>query len=224
MATEHLRNDPTLLAIFHASPDLILDGELYKHGWTLQKISGTCRLKERNSDCDQLEYWIYDYIDSKPFSERYEILMEMQPLFADHSKIKVIDHVKMSGWLRIKKEHDKYVHEGFEGLCARNPSKEYGVGKRSGLYLWKLKNYKDDEFEVTGVKTGLRPEDMCFTLKTKEGKPFSAKPVGDADTRKYYLEHGSDFVGKMATCKYFYLSEDKVPLQPVLQHFRPEDE
>ena len=223
VATEHLRNDKMLLEIFHKDPDLILDGEIYKHGWPLQKISGLCRLKERNEECDQLEYWIYDIVSNEPFSKRLELLEAMEPLFQD-SKIKIVQHKLLSGWLTIKREHDKYVMEGYEGLCARNPNKEYGVGKRSGLYLWKLKSYKDDEFEVTGVKTGLRPEDMCFTLKTKDGKPFSAKPVGDTSTRKYYLEHGEEFIGKWATCKYFNLSTDGIPTQPVLKGFRIEED
>jgi hypothetical protein len=130
----------------------------------------------------------------------------------------------MSGYANIKKAHDKFVSDGFEGLCARTLDREYGINKRSALYLIKLKNYKDAEFKVIGIKEGLRPEDMCFTLVTNEGKEFAAKPIGTNADRISYLQNKDNYIGKMATCKYFYLSKDGVPLQPILLHFRPEDE
>ena len=70
----------------------------------------------------------------------------------------------------------------------------------------------------------MRPEDMCFTLKTKEGKEFAAKPVGDVKSRLYFLEHKDEFIGKMATCTYFNMSQDGIPTQPVFKHLRPADE
>jgi ATP-dependent DNA ligase len=226
-ATKHLREDPVIQALFKQNPDLILDGELYKHGadWPLQRISGLARQSEWKEECGELEYWIYDYIDTKqPFSERHKVLKEMKTLFPEDSKIKIVDHISLNTYLDVKKQHDDWVEQGFEGLCARNPEKEYGVNKRSSLYLIKLKAYSDEEFLITGVKEGLRPEDMCFTLVTKDGKPFAAKPMGTAEQRIYYLEHKDEFIGKKATCKYFTYSSDNVPTQPILVHIRPDDE
>ena len=45
IATEHIRSDSQLKELFRENPFLILDGELYIHGWPLQRISGACRLK-----------------------------------------------------------------------------------------------------------------------------------------------------------------------------------
>ena len=224
-ATKHLREDPELLKIFAQKPDLILDGELYHHGtdWPLQRISGLARLKEWTEECGELQYWIYDYVSNELFKDRLTFLNYLRNTI--HSKnIIVLTHVLINGYLSAKKWHDKFIQQGFEGLCARNPEREYGVNKRSALYLIKLKMFSDAEFEVTGVKSGLRPEDMCFTLKTKDGKEFSAKPMGDVSTRIYYLEHPDEFIGRMATCKYFYYSKDGVPQLPILKHFRPEGE
>lgn len=225
-ATKHIRENPILQALFKQNPDLILDGELYKHGsdWPLQRISGLTRLKEWTEECGQLEYWVYDYISEQPFKERLEVLNELRTLFPEDSPIKICEHVSVSNYTDAKALHDKWVAEGFEGLCARNPEREYGVNKRSSLYLIKLKNFTDSEFLITGVKEGLREEDMCFVLQTADGKEFSAKPVGTAEQRKYYLTHPDEFIGKMGTCKYFYYSQDGVPQLPVFKCVREEGE
>ena len=227
IATKHIRNNPKLLEIFHQSPDLILDGELYHHGvdWPLQRISGLARLKEWKEECGELQYWIYDYIDTKtPFKERWKVLEAMKDLFTDEDPIKILDQKEMSGYATIKKEHDKYVKEGFEGLCARNPNREYGVNKRSANYLIKLKERKDAEATIIDVKEGLRPEDMCFILRTPDGITFAAKPTGDTATRENYLKNKDEFIGKQMTYTYFELSKDGVPCQPVAIHVRPDDE
>lgn len=226
-ATKHLRENSDIIEIFRQTPDLILDGELYRHGsdWPLQRISGLARQQEWKEECGNLEYWVYDYIDTdKSFEDRWKVLTELKNKLPEDSGIKILEQKKMSGYMAIKKEHDKYVQEGFEGLCARNPDREYGVNKRSAIYLIKLKERKDDEFEITGIKEGLRPEDVCFVLKTKEGKEFAAKPIGDVDSRLYYLNHPNEFIGKMATCTYFAISQDGIPTQPVFKHVRPTDE
>ena len=224
-ATKHLREDPELLKIFAQKPDLILDGELYHHGsdWPLQRISGLARQKEWKTECGELQYWIYDYIDNAPFKERLEFLNSLRENI--HSQnVLVLEHILVNGYLAAKKWHDKFIQQGFEGLCARNPEREYGINKRSAVYLIKMKEFQDAEFKIVGIKEGLRPEDMCFTLVTKDNKEFNAKPMGDIATRVYYLEHKDEFIGKMATCKYFYLSKDGIPTLPVMKSIRPEDE
>ena len=225
-ATEHLRHDPALISIFEMHPDLILDGELYKHdiNFPLQRLSGLARLDTWTEECGNLEYWVYDYISQEPFSQRYETLMEFRSLLPENSKIKIIDHEYICGLYKIRRRHDQYVREGFEGLVMRNPDKEYGVNKRSSKYMIKMKDRKSEEFTIVDVKEGLRPEDMCFILKTEEGKQFAAKPIGPAEARLEYLYNAGKFIGKKATCTFFYYSNDGTPLQPVFQHVRADDE
>lgn len=225
-ATKHLREDPLLLKIFSQKPDLILDGELYHHGsdWPLQRISGLARQQEWKEECRELQYWIYDYVSSELFKDRLVFLESLKPIFENSTSVKIVEHIKVNGYLAAKKLHDKFVQEGFEGLCARNPEREYGINKRSALYLIKLKERKDDEAEIIGIKEGLRPEDMCFTLKTKTGIIFNAKPIGDVDQRLEYLKNKDQYIGKQMTYTYFSLSKDGTPTQPVAKHLRPIDE
>lgn len=224
-STIDIRTDPQLVEFFKKYPDVILDGELYIHGWSLQKISGTARLKTyEKSRCSHLQYWIYDIVDpKKSFNERLDLLSDMFLEFEGNDKVKIVEHEHVEGWTKVKRLHDKYVSEGFEGLVLRKPDKKYAPGKRNSDWI-KVKEYKDGEFEITGISEGLRDEDMCFTLKAHNGSIFKAKPIGDRELKDEYLENWPLLVGKMATVKYFDMSKDGIPMQPVFKSVRDKDE
>jgi ATP-dependent DNA ligase len=134
-------------------------------------------------------------------------------------KFQIVPQETVVGWANIQKLHDKYVGEGFEGIVIRDPSKVYNFGGRTNAMI-KVKMYKDAEFEIVGYSEGLRPEDMVFVCKTKEGKEFEAKPMGPRELKWEYLDRMDEIIGKMATVKYFYLSDEGCPLQPVLKCIR----
>lgn len=55
-------------------PSVILDGELYVHGWPLQRINGavTPIRQEANEDTVKIEYHVFDTVDfTKSFEERF---------------------------------------------------------------------------------------------------------------------------------------------------------
>jgi ATP-dependent DNA ligase len=199
-----------------ANPDIILDGELYHHGTYLQTISGMARLKEWEPRCSILEYWVYDLaIPDVIFDDRLKILNDLRlNTFKDSKKIKIQEHYPSQSWEEIQRLHDKWVKEGFEGLVARKPNKVYEYGKRSSTMI-KVKQRNDEEFEIVDYKDGLRDEDFCFILQTKEGKLFSAKPNGSRDIKEAYMNRIDYMIGKMATVSYFEWSSDKIPQQPV---------
>lgn len=112
--------------------------------------------------------------------------------------------------------HDKYVKEGWEGLVIRNVDDVYGPGKRTNAMI-KIKEYKEAEYEITGLSEGLRDEDVCFTMKTPSGLIFKAKPMGDRNQKQWYREHIDDLIGKLGTIKYFEMSGagTDIPQQPI---------
>lgn len=230
-STTFMRNNPKLIQFFENHPDIVLDGELYKHGKSLQQISGAARLEKDTAGMDWLEYYIYDVMDStKTFEERLEILHDIESelsLSFDPNKeweegglrFQMVPQEKVVGWTNIQKLHDKYVSEGFEGVVIRDPSKVYNFGGRTNAMI-KVKMYKDAEFEIVGYEEGLRPEDMVFVCQTELGAKFEAKPMGPRELKYEYLDRMDEIIGKMATVKYFYLSDEGVPLQPVLKCIR----
>lgn len=230
-STYHITCNPKLKKFMLDNPTLILDGELYVHGYSLQTLSGLARLKKETDKCDELQYYIYDVVDTnKTFEERLEILdhikdelqLDFEPnkTFEDGDlQIQMVPHVKVEGWVQIKKTHDSYVKEGFEGAVIRRPDKKYGVNKRTNDMV-KVKEYQDGEFKIIGFSEGLRPEDMVFVCITEDGKEFEAKPVGPRELKHEYLERIDEIIGKMATVKYFSFSDGGTPTQPVLKCIR----
>ncbi len=231
-STHHFINNPEFIKFFNNHPDIILDGELYKHGKSLQQISGAARMEKNAVDCDWLEYYIYDIMDgTKTFEERLEVLNEISEELhlgfnpnrewkSGELQIQMVPQEQVKGWESIQRLHDKYVEEGFEGVVIRDPSKVYNFGGRTNAMI-KVKHYKDAEFKIVGYSEGLRPiEDMTFVCQTEDGIEFEAKPMGSKEVKQYYMDNIDSILGKMATVKYFYLSDEGCPLQPVLKCIR----
>lgn len=205
---------------FKNNPEIILDGELYHHGYHLQEISGIARLKSWEDRCKILEYHIYDIGSSDlKFSERLTILNQLKEEFKNFNKVKVLDHIETNSYLEMKKLHDLWVSEGYEGLVARKPNSKYGFGKR-GSDMIKVKVYKEAEFEIIDYKDGLRDEDFVFVCQTEDGKSFEAKPMGDRELKAQYIEDIDKIIGKMGTVKFFDWSKDGIPMQTVFKTIR----
>ena len=235
-ATTHLREDPKLLKFFETHPTVILDGELFVRGKTLQQISGAARMEKNAVDCDWLEYWIYDcydtYVPDIVASVRYRFLVEICeyydiPMYLsikddEHNvPIRLLLHEYVEGWDNMKKLHDKWVAEGFEGAVITDPSKPYKPGSRCNNLI-KIKQYKSEDFMVVGYKLGLRgSEDMTFTCALGDGRTFEAMPVGDRATKAEYVKNfDNKYRGHKAECTFFNYSDDGIPTQLKLRIFR----
>ena len=225
-------NNEVFIEFFKKHPDYQLDGEIYKHGKSLQCISGAVR-SDKKPDFD-LEYYIYDImIDNKTFEERLVILNDIQKelnlsfdpnrIWEDEDlRIQMLPHIKVYSYKEAKEEHDKYVSNGWEGCVLRDPNCFYQYGGR-GNQMIKIKEFQDAEYEIVGLSDGLREEDLCFILKTEDGQEFKAKPIGSKDLKLQYKNNINNIVGKMGTIKYFYLSDTGIPLLPVFKCVRDYD-
>lgn len=230
-STQHIVGE--LYDFLKANPTYVLDGELYHHGTYLQVLSGIARLNEWEERCNILEYWIYDLaIPDMAFTQRLNILNNMADPFSDeihnfainpNSKVKVLEHVLTNSWLEIQNLHDRWVNDGFEGLVARKPDKNYEFGKR-GSTMIKVKQYQDNEFEIIDYQDGLRPEDFCFICQTSDGKPFAAKPIGDRELKAAYMNDINNIIGQKGVVKYFEISSDGIPQQPIFQSVRYDED
>lgn len=196
--------------------NVMVDGELYKHGKTLQSLSGASQLKDYDSDRhDELEFWIFDVADEeRTADERATLLNSLQGHFdASEDKIRINSQVKLMGYDTIKKIHDIFVTKGFEGAICRDASRLYGYGSRDDRMI-KVKEFQEDEFEIVGMVDGLRPEDMVFTCITEDKVTFECKPVGPRELKFQYIRDMDNLIGKMLTVKYFNYTPDGKPFIP----------
>lgn len=230
-ATAHIRNNPAFIEFFKRHPNIKTDGELYIHGKSLQSLSGCARLEDGELPF-KLQYYIYDVVDlDKTFEERYKTLQTIKTelnLGFDPNKVFTDGElfIQMLPQEKIKNDsdtmwalHNQYVQEGWEGAVLRDPDKKYNPGARDMI---KLKSRLDSEFKTVGYELGLRGvEDMVFVMETKDGKKFKAKPMGSKEVKDdLFANFDTQIKDKMATCTYFYLSDDGIPLQPVWKAVR----
>lgn len=232
-ATIELRHHPTMIAIFQERPKLILDTELYKHGLSLQEINQIARKSKKAVDTSILQIYWYDVIEPdiyfffrnelmQQIAKKYKIGFDPSKDFGpDELRIQLVPHEEVTGFYNIMDLHDKYVSEGFEGCVIREKFSLYKPNGRTNDWI-KIKKYQDLEAKVIGYELGARgSEDMCFKCQLDNGIEFMAKAYGDRVQKEWYYNHFEDYcLGHMATVKYFYFSDDGVPLQPGVKSIR----
>lgn len=226
---------PDLIQLFKDNPTLIMDGECYKHGYSLQQLNSVARTQVKAVDYEILQFYWYDIVDlNSPVTERINKIKELAgPLSLTFEperefqygelRIQLVPHVEVSGWDNIMALHNEYVSEGWEGLVIRLESSLYGPNKRTNDWL-KVKCYKQDTYKVIGIEQGLRKyDDMVFVLETEEGKQFKAKPFGDRNQKIEYTDNFEEkYQNHLGDVKYFYYSDEGTPLQPSFIAFRPD--
>ena len=226
-----------LIYLFKDIKGLILDGEAYHHGYTLQQLNSIARTQKTAVDYDILQFYWYDIIDpNSTFDERFALMQDIRDemnLIFDPEKhfedgelrIQFVPQVKVIGWDNMIKLHNQYVSEGWEGLVIRDPDALYKPNGRTNDMI-KIKIYKDDCFKVVGKEAGLRgSEDMVFIMEMPDGRTFKAKPFGDRLQKEEYWNNFEErYNGHIGECKFFYYSDDGIPLQPAFKAFRDDIE
>ena len=229
---------PALIKLFKNNKGLMLDGECYHHGYTLQQINSIARTQKVAKDLEVLQFYWYDIVDlNNPFKSRLakmksiakelkeygsEIGWEPDRVFKENElRIQFVPQVEVNGWDNMMKLHNDYVSEGWEGLVIRDPERPYKPNGRTNDMI-KIKVYKDDCFKVVGKEAGLRgSEDMVFIMQMPDGRTFKAKPFGDREQKEeYWINFDKKYKGHIGECKFFYYSDDGIPLQPAFKAFR----
>ncbi len=212
--------------------DYTLDGEMYVHGVPLQTLVSWG--KRLQPDTLKLEYHVYDLVSDSPVSER---LTELGAIIGrlDSSRyypITLVPSVKITpenranfGGLGAALRSARA--ENYEGLIFRSDWAlnrgqfelvGYEDGKRSGSLI-KLKDWCGEEFKIANI---VRSADGWAVLvcQSKYGPNFKVSCPGDVPFKRHVLENKKDYLGKLVTVKYAYLTSDNVPFQPVAEAIR----
>jgi len=199
-------------------PPCVLDGELYIHGMPLQQLVSL--VKKPKPGSENVEYWVYDlYLPDLPeagWTRRKNYLSLVPASLLSTSSIKVVPSTRVNNEEEMKKLHDKFVQEGYEGIILRDLDAPYGLNQRSSALI-KYKEFEDDEFLITGYKEGKGKFVGCVTwiCETADGESFDCTPRGTLDQKKKWYNKANDIVGKMLTVRYQAFTDRGVPQFPV---------
>jgi len=211
----------------------VLDGELYVHGWRLQRINGAIAVNRNEPCADTLhvEFHIFDIVDpTRKFSQRWlPLAYGLKESTLEHCKVVTTDYV------HTPEEMERYFHhytsKGYEGIMLR-PDGPYefgetphGTQKRSET-LWKYKQWQDDEFECCGITHGEGKADIGIgALELIANKPFRTFPnngghlhvfkvgTGFSDEERIKFARNPP-IGKLVRVRYLELTADGIPFNP----------
>jgi len=200
-------------------PHWIVDGEIYKHGWSLQTINGAGGVNRQtpNDKTEQLEYHIFDVISTDQlhmtFGQRWYLLGTIE----ESKTIKRVETKYAETRKELETWHKHWTGLGYEGTMLRS-DESYGFAELCGnkenrwSRLLKFKDWLDFEYEVLGFEYGDgKYEGMVGALKLEhEGKPFTAGS-GLSD-----LQRDPNNLPKWVRVKYEMLSDTGVPLKPTI--------
>ncbi len=199
----------------------VFDGEVFLHGFSLQRISSL--IKRPRAESETLELNLYDAgLEDVPYGGRAAFLKER--LGGERrGPLVQLESVPMANEKQLMAFQADCIAEGYEGAMLRWGKKGYEYGKRSQS-LVKVKTFLDKEFEVIGCKEGRGSHAgmAIFRCQTDAGHPFDVTAPGThPEKRHYWLAH-SFYLGCQLTVKYQEMTqtEKPVPFHPHAVGFR----
>jgi DNA ligase 1 len=215
----------SLTPIFSLNPGIIFDGELYTDQMPFEELAGLIKKKTR-SDIDvprfqKIEYHVYDLVETDtPFVERFAHLHQILSTIPPLQNVRLVPAITVQTVQEFKTRFTEYVEQGYEGIMLRNIQGKYQQGYRSHD-LQKYKEFFEDEYAIKGFKEGDGRDKgtIIWTCLTPDGREFSVRPRGTAETRKQLYESArmkpDAYIGRHLTVIYQELSEQGVPRFPV---------
>lgn len=206
----------TVTAIHHIIQDIVIpdgwvvDGELYCHGVKLQTLVSW--IKREQEDTKRLEFRFYDLVDDAPFTERLRMLEDVSGTYAH-----LAPTVKVRDELEAVNHFEESRAEGYEGSMLRWGDAGYEDGKRAYQIL-KLKAWDDDEFKVLNVEPS--KDGWGILVLAKDGKLFKTPAPGTMDEKFDTMENKDNYIGRLVTVEYAYLTSDGIPFHPVAKAWR----
>lgn len=193
---------------------LHFDGEMYKHGWSQEKINGICSRKKNFTDeVKELSYYIYDVKERGTFTERFlkRNFNFFPPMIFVPTEIGTV-----STW---QDRANKMMKQGYEGLIIRNLDGQY-VEKRSKDII-KFKPTEEDEYIILNIieavdKHGF-PKNMVGAFLVKAPDLDEAFEVGAGKLthgeREVIWKNRSSYIGKNLVVKHEILTTNSgIPL------------
>ena len=214
-------NDSVLKHIVMPDTDYIIDGELYCHGLSLQRINSAVGVNriEPGFDADYITFHAFDLVEPK-FNALTRMLL-LEKILNDHKSkteaISLIEWEICKTRIELDRCYDHYICKGYEGQMIKSVFGSYmpqGTKERPTMNLQKRKAFLDEEFSCVGrvVSTEGKCAGKLGALKfvTSKGVSFEVGTGFTDEEREEFMSPEFDFRRK-ATIKYLNLTDDGRP-------------
>lgn len=213
-------------------PGTILDGEIYKHGFEQEDISGTARTINIKAElADQLIAYIFDvvlpddpvYEDRKAYIEsslnRY---IEDYGYNPEDVPIVYVPYTIAYTMDEIYDFHKWSRESGYEGTIIKrmaagtsNKAMCRYKGGKSGRFF-KLKDVCDEEGIILQVLDCTGKESGCarFVIIDPRGNQFTVRPKGSYEYRRELFQKADELIGQLFKYEYTALTKYGVPEHP----------
>lgn len=213
-------------------------GEMFTPGLNRQTITSAVMSEDSTEKINFNVFDIFNIDKPLPFNERYklavELVREVQSPYVKIVKAKLVHSRE-----EIDKAFEDYIKKGYEGAVLRSYAGlyEFGLSREIRSFnAMKLKKRDDFEFEICGFKQGIGKNKglIIFIAKTSQKfidsflqskneeekicsiKEFAVSPSWTEEERKKKYLIGDTFIGRMATISFDSISDECIPVQPVL--------
>ena len=213
-------NDAVLNHIIPPTTDYILDGELYCHGMSLQKINAAVGVNriEPGYEAGFVSFWAFDIVEPK-FNALTRMLLLEKILRDDTNYVRMymIEWEICKTRIELDECYKAYVDQNYEGQMLKSVFGSYmpqGTKERSTMNLQKRKAFLDAEFFC--VDRVVSDEGKCkgklgaLKFVTSKGVSFEVGTGFTDEEREEYIQPSYDF-RKKATIKYLNLTDDGRP-------------
>jgi len=214
-------NDSVLKHIVPPTTDYIIDGELYCHGMSLQKINSAVGVNriEPGEDAQWITFFAFDLVEPK-FNALTRMLL-LDKILNDNCNL--TNAITSVSWeicktrIELDRCYNSYIEKNYEGQMLKSVFGSYmpqGTKERTTMNLQKRKAFLDAEFACIGrvISTEGKCAGKLGALKfvTSKGITFEVGTGFTDEEREEFMTPNYHFQRK-ATIKYLNLTDDGRP-------------
>jgi len=214
----------------------ILDGELYVHGVSHQKIrSVVSRTENLHVDFAKIRYHVFDTISSEIQMKRSERLMKIEALAHAFDALRIVPTFRTPNTkAKILEAMDLFLEQGYEGVIVRNPYGDYKdcgpKGARRSNDLLKLKPVQSGEglcidlleaISIDGEPKGMLGAFLVKSVLNGKEQVFKVSAGKLVHAERLMLWQNQRQAGDVQIIvhyRYLTLTDDGLPREPVCTH------
>ena len=197
--TEAIREIPEL-------NNTTIDGELYKHGVPLQRI--TSLVKRKQAETEGIKLVVYDTIMDATYKHRLEFLQSID--WPD--SIVLAETVEAFDHESIQEHFAESRKLGYEGSIVRQNHIGYEDNKRSTSLL-KVKAVFDTEVMVIDIIPSR--DGWAILTCIYKGNEFNVSAPGNMDDRYAVMRNKDKYLGRYVKIEYREMTADGIPFHAV---------